>query len=106
MPQKRAKKSGASPSEPEPREEFSSQQIPQWLSQAGQNRKDWRILVQDVQLFIASLLEEKEQELRVAYFDQAMGCGGTETYTGNLRKNFVWDGQLPALGGACWLWTP
>lgn len=72
MPQKRAKKSGASPSKPEPREDFSSQQIRQWLSQAGQNRKDWRILVQDVQSFIASLLEEKEQELRVEYFDQAM----------------------------------
>lgn len=74
MRQKRPKKRGESLSrrKPKPEEDFSSQQIRLWLNQAGQSRKDWRILIQDLQTFIASLLEEKEQELRVEYFDKAM----------------------------------
>ncbi|MGH7450659.1 MAG: tetratricopeptide repeat protein [bacterium] len=47
------------------------QQIRPWLNQARQGRKDWRILIHDLQTFIASLLEEKEQELRVEYFGKA-----------------------------------
>jgi tetratricopeptide (TPR) repeat protein len=74
MRQKRPKKSGKGlrPRKPKPEEDFSSQQIRLWLNQARQSRKDWRILIQDVQTFIASLLEEKEQELRLEYFDKAM----------------------------------
>jgi tetratricopeptide (TPR) repeat protein len=57
---------------PEPEEAFSSQQIRLWLNQARQGRKDWRTLVQNLQTLIASLLEEKEQELRFKYFDTAI----------------------------------
>jgi hypothetical protein len=38
--------------------------------------------------------------------DPDAACGGTETYTGSLRSDVVWDGQLPARGGPCWLWQP
>ncbi|MCI0694766.1 tetratricopeptide repeat protein [candidate division KSB1 bacterium] len=74
MRQKRSKKGGKSlrPKKPKSDEDFSLQQIRLWLNQARQGRKDWRILLQDLQTFIASLLEEKEQELRVEYFDKAM----------------------------------
>ncbi len=74
MRQKRPKKSGESlrPRKPKAEEDFSSQQIRLWLHQARQSRKDWRILIQDLQTFIAALLEEKEHELRVEYFDKAM----------------------------------
>jgi hypothetical protein len=40
------------------------------------------------------------------WIDPDAGCGGTETYTGHLRQNTVWDGELPAFGGLCWLWEP
>jgi tetratricopeptide (TPR) repeat protein len=74
MRQKRSQKGGKSLRlrKPKPEKDFSSQQIRLWLNQARQGRKDWRILIQDLQTFIASLLEEKEQELRVEYFDKAM----------------------------------
>lgn len=60
------------PRKPKLKEDFSSQQLRLWLNQARQSRKDWRILIQDLQAFIASFVEEKKQELRVEYFDKAM----------------------------------
>lgn len=73
MRQSRSKKGGKSlrPRKPKSEEHVSSQQIRLWLKRAKQGRQDWRILIQDLQTFLASLLEEKEQELRVEYFDQA-----------------------------------
>jgi tetratricopeptide (TPR) repeat protein len=74
MRQKRPKKGGKrlSPRKPKPKEDFSLQPIRLWLNQARQGRIDWRILIQDLQTFIASMLDEKEHELRVEYFDKAM----------------------------------
>jgi tetratricopeptide (TPR) repeat protein len=73
MRQKQLQKGGKGlrPKKPKPKEDFPFQQIRLWLNQARQGRKDWRILFQELQTFIASLLEEKEQELRVKYFGQA-----------------------------------
>ncbi len=97
MRQKRPKKSGESlsPRKPKPMEDFSSQQIRLWLNQARQDRKDWRILIQDLQTFIASLLQEKEQELRVEYFDKAM-TWLLESKTLNLTKAQEIELQLRA----------
>ncbi len=74
MRQKRPAKGGKSlpPKKPKLEEDFSSQQIRLWLNQARQSRKDWRILIQDLQTFIAALGEENEQKLRVEYFDKAV----------------------------------
>ena len=74
MRQARPQKGNKSPrpGKPKPGQDLSPQQIRLWLNQAGQSRKDWRILIQDLQRLIASLVEGKEQELRVEYFDKAM----------------------------------
>jgi tetratricopeptide (TPR) repeat protein len=86
MRQKRSPKGGKilRPRTPK-KEDFSLQQIRLWLNQARQNRKDWRILIQDLQTFIASLLEEKEQKRRADYFDRAMAWL-LESKTLNLSK--------------------
>jgi tetratricopeptide (TPR) repeat protein len=97
MRHKRPKKGSKSlrPRKPKSEEDVSSQQIRLWLNQARPGLKGWRILIQDLQAFIASLVEEKDQELRVEYFDKAMAWL-LESKTLSLTKSQEIELQLRA----------